>query len=134
MASGVPPVSGGRARDRAAAGFVLVALGAGSFFFWLGIPAVVLWALSRATESSAQHFVLGVIAVPAAMATFAPLLMWLNAVYLRVARRLPENEDRLRPRLDGPLERLLVVSLLISVAALLVWFFFFAENPPRQVI
>ncbi len=133
MASGVPTIARGHARDRAAAACVLVVISAGSFFFWLGIPALILWALSKATDSSAQHFVLGVIAVPPAMAAFAPLLMWLDAVYLRVTGRLPERRDRARP-MPGPLGPLLVVSFLISLVGLLVWFFFFAENPPRQFI
>jgi hypothetical protein len=93
-------MTGPRARDRVAAGLILVVLAVGSFFFWLGIPALILWGLSKATESSTQHFVLVLIAVPAAMATFAPLLMWLNGLYLRVIGALPvENTDRRRPRL-----------------------------------
>jgi hypothetical protein len=134
VASGVPTMGGRRARDRAAAGWLLVVLGAGSFSFWLGIPVLILWALSKATESSAEHFVLGLLALPTAMITFAPVLMRLDAAYLRVSGRLPENEDRLRPRLGGPLGLLLILSFLISIVALVVWFFFFAENPPRQVI
>lgn len=133
MASGGPTIARGHARDRAAAAFVLVVLSAGSFFFWLGIPALILWALSKATASSAQHFVLGLIAVPPAMAAFAPLLMWLDAVYLRVSGRLPDRGGRPRPT-RGPLGPLLVLSFLIGLVGLLVWFFFFAENPPRQFI
>ena len=121
--------------DRAARRLILVVLTAGSFFFWLGIPVLVLWGVSTATESSARHFVLVLIAVPAAMATFAPLLMWLNGVYLRVTGTLPvESTDRRRPRRGGPLEFLLIASFLISIVALLIWFFLFAENPPRQFI
>ena len=110
-------------------------LTAGSFFFWLGIPVLVLWGLSTATESSARHFVLGLIAVPTAMATFAPLLIWLNGVYLRVTgARTVEDTGRQRTRPGGPLEFLLVSSFLIGMVALLIWFFVFAENPPRQFI
>ena len=134
-ASGAPARAGPRARDRALGGLILVVLTAGSFFFWLGIPVLVLWGLSTATESSARHFVLGLIAVPTAMAMFAPLMMWLNGAYLRVTGADPvENTDRRRPRLGGPLEFLLISSLLISIVALLIWFFLFAENPPRQFI
>jgi hypothetical protein len=126
--------AGPRARAWAAAALLFVVLVASSFFFWLGIPALVLWGLSKATESSAQHFVLGLIAVPTAMAAFAPLLFWLNGLYLRVAGAPPVEAGRRRGGLRGPLEYLLLSSLLISFVALLIWFFFFAENPPRQFI
>ena len=34
----------------------------------------------------------------------------------------------------GPLEPMLVVSFLNAAVALTIWFFVFAENPPRQVL
>jgi hypothetical protein len=34
------------------------------------------------TESSTQHFLLALIAVPAAMVLFAPALLWLNGLFL----------------------------------------------------
>jgi len=34
----------------------------------------------------------------------------------------------------GPLEPMLFVSLVVALVALTVWFFFVAEEPPRQVI
>jgi hypothetical protein len=125
-----------RARDWAAAAFILVVLLGSAFFFWLGIPVLTLWALSKATESGAHHFVLGLLAVPVAMAAFVPILFRLNWLYLRVTGALPVEEPAGgRPRqLHGPLEYVLVSSFLISIVALLVWFFFFAENPPRRFI
>ena len=54
-------------------------MGVGSLVLWIGLPIGVLWALSKVTESSTQHFVLALIAVPAAMVLFAPALLWLNA-------------------------------------------------------
>lgn len=130
MAARVP-----RARDRATAAFVLLTLFASSFFFWLGIPLLVLWALSKATDSSVHHFVFGLMAVPLAMAAFAPVLFWMNGLYVRIVGTRPAEPVRGRRRpAQGPLETLLVLSLFISAAAALVWFFFFAENPPRQVI
>jgi hypothetical protein len=126
-----------RARDRAAAALVVVALTASAFFFWLGIPATVLFGLSKATESSTEHFVLGLITVPIAMTAFVPVLFWLNGLYLRVtgedqAEDPGRSRQRRRPR--GPLEYLLLSSLLVTIVVVLVWFFLFAENPPRQVI
>jgi hypothetical protein len=34
----------------------------------------------------------------------------------------------------GPLEPMLIVSFLVALVALCVWFFVFAENPSPQVI
>ena len=134
MGAGTAP----RALDRFAAISIFIVLIASAFFFWLGIPILVLWGLSKAIQSRAEHFVLGLIAAPAAMAAFAPFLFWLNRLYLDVTGGLPAEElpPRMRRRqgLRGPLEWVLVGSLLASIVALTVWFFFFAKNPPRQFI
>ena len=71
---------------------------------------------------------------------FAALLYRVDRLYLRVtgAYEPAESEyedDEEEPRIPrGPLEPMLVLSFVIAVIALVVWFFFFAENPPRQVI
>jgi hypothetical protein len=110
-------------------------MGVGSVVLWLGIPIGVLWALSRVTESSTHHFVLAVIAVPAAMALFAPVLFWLNRLYLRrIGVLRPEDDDEDRPsRHGGPLELFLYASMAIAFAALLAWIFFLGERPPYTV-
>jgi len=69
------PGTGRRPLDRLAAGFLLLLMGVGSLVLWIGLPGGVLWALSRLTESSTQHFLLALIAVPAAMVLFAPALL-----------------------------------------------------------
>jgi hypothetical protein len=124
---------------RLAAVFVLLVLGVACLFFWVGIPIGGLWALSKATDSFAGHFVLGLLLVPMAMALFSPALFWLNNLYLRVTgvfQRLEEDELEAgwQRRLRGPLEPMLFVSLAVALIALTVWFFFIAEDPPRQII
>src|SRR5215207_3028698 len=126
-------------RDRIAGAFVLVVLGVACVVFWIGVPIAVLWALSKATEDSATHFVAGLLGVPLAMALFSPILFWLNNLYLRVTGvldRLVEDEDEAgwQRRLRGPLEPIMFVSLAVAIVALCVWFFFVAENPPHQVV
>jgi hypothetical protein len=133
---GVPGV---RTRDRIAAAFVLVVLVGACLVFWIGIPVGGLWALSKATDSSTGHFVLGLLGVPTAMALFSPVLFWLNWLYLRVSgvlARLEADEEEAgwQRRVRGPLEPILIVSFVVAVIALAIWFFFFAENPPHQVI
>jgi ABC-type proline/glycine betaine transport system permease subunit len=125
--------------DRVAAAFVLVVLAAACLVFWIGVPVGVLWALSKATDDAATHFVSGLIGVPLAMALFSPILFWLNNLYLRVTGvldRLAEDEEESgwQRRVRGPLEPMLFVSLAVAIVALCIWFFFIAEDPPRQVI
>jgi hypothetical protein len=124
---------------RLAGAFVLVVLAGACVVFWIGIPIGALWALSKATDSFAGHFVLGLLLVPAAMVAFSPALFWLNNVYLRVTgvlERLEEDEleSGWQRRVRGPLEPMLFVSLVVALVGLTIWFFFIAEDPPRQVI
>jgi hypothetical protein len=129
-----PPVRS-RSLDRLAAAFLLILMAIGSLTLWIGVPVAVLWALARVTDSSAHHFVLGLIGVPLAMALFAPLLLWTNALYLRVTGGYTaEEEDEPPRRLRGPLEPILAACFVAALVALSVWFFVFAENPPRQFI
>jgi hypothetical protein len=126
-------------RERMAGLFVLVVLVLACVAFWIGVPAATLWALSKATDDFAAHFVFGLIGVPVAMALFSPVLFWLNALYLRVTgviARLEADEEEAgwQRRLRGPLEPMLVVSFVIAAIALTIWFFVFAENPPRGIL
>ena len=123
--------------DRVAAGFLLVLLTVGSLALWVGVPAGWLWLASQITESDSAHLAFGIVGMPVAIVLFAIVLVWINRLYMRVvwSRGPPVPEeletgegDEVRvPR--GPLEPLLVVSLVLSVVALFVWFFVFAENP-----
>ena len=130
---------GMRPVDRVVAAFLLVVLAAGSFFLWIGVPALSLWAIAQVVDSPGQHLTLGLLGVPAGMILFAPLLFWVNGLYLRVTgaatyREDEEEEGELR-RVHGPLEVLLVWSFLVGVVALVLWFGFFATGPgPRSVI
>jgi hypothetical protein len=120
-----------RTRDRFVAGFLLVLLVVGSLVLWIGIPVATLWALSKLTESSTHHFVFGLIGVPLAMAVFAPFLIWVNALYLRVTGEYTSEEDEDPPRLlHGPLEPILIACFVVALIALTAWVFVFAENPP----
>jgi flagellar biosynthesis protein FliQ len=125
--------------DRIAGAFVLAVLAVACLVFWVGIPVGVLWALSKATDDATTHFVSGLLGVPLVMALFSPFLFWLNNLYLRVTGvldRLAEDEDEAgwQRRVRGPLEPMLFLSLAVAIVALCIWFFFVAENPPRQII
>jgi hypothetical protein len=131
-----------RALDRLAAGFLLALMAVGSLVLWIGVPAGCLYAAGQLTETAAEHFLLALPMTLAAMMLFGWLLFWINGIYMRVSGVIrassaePEEADEEEERRvqRGPLELFLVVSLVIALVALCIWFFAFAENPPRQVI
>jgi len=124
-----------RARDRLAAGFLLLLMGAGSLVLWIGIPLAGLWFFSKVTDSWNGHFLLSLTLIPVAMALFAPVLFWLNGLYLRVigVLRAGEDDEERRWHTRGPLEVFLYVGIVIALVALFGWFFFLAKNPPEIV-
>ena len=101
--------------------------------WWIGVPVLTLWGLGEATDDGPTHFVGGLIGVPVAMALTAPVLIWLNGLYLRVtgvlARAEDDEESGWQRQLRGPLEPIMFVSLGLAIVALTIWFFVFAENP-----
>jgi hypothetical protein len=124
-----------RVLDRLAALFILVLLGAGSLFLWVGIPYVLLWFFARVTDSWNGHFLMSLVLIPIAMALFAPALFWLNGLYLRVTGVLRPADEEADPgrRLRGPLEIFLYAGMIMAVVALCVWFFGYAHNPPEII-
>ena len=121
---------GMRPLDRVVALFLLLFLAAGSLFLWVGMPVLSLWAAAQVTDKPSQHLILGLLAVPAGMIAFAPLLLWANALYLRVtgAGSRVETEEGQLLTVRGPLETLLVWSFAIAVVALAVWLVVGSEN------
>ena len=121
--------------DRAAAAFLLLLMGVGALLLWVGIPAAWLWMAGKITETQAQHFMLAVLGVPVAIIAWAKFLFWLNRLYLRVTigaaavEREPDDEDDAPRWVRGPLEPLLVGSLLLALIVMAFWFFVLAENP-----
>jgi hypothetical protein len=125
-------------RERLAGAFVLCVMAVACVVFWIGVPLGLLWALSKATDDGTTHFLAGLIGVPVAMAAFSPFLFWLNGLYLRVTgilARLDEDEREAgwRRRVRGPLEPMLFLSLAVAFLALTIWFFVYAEDPPRII-
>jgi hypothetical protein len=114
---------GPRPIDRLVAGLLLVLMAAGSLWLWIGVPALTLWGVAQIVDTSGQHLVLGLLAVPAAMILFAGLLFWLNGLYLRVVvpREMLEDEDGEPAQIRGPLELLMGWSLAAAAVVALVW-------------
>ncbi len=126
-----------RAVDRAAAGFLIALMIAGSFAMWIAVPAGCLFLTSKVTATSAEALLVGLPATIAGMIAAGMGLVWLNRLYLRVTGVVAyyqAEEDEYGPGaapryFRGPLETILVSSLVIALIALGVWFFVFAHNP-----
>jgi hypothetical protein len=117
----------------AAAWFVLLLLAAGSLALWIGIPAGSLWLASHLSESTGLHLPIALAVMIPAMFAGGALLSWLNLLYLRITGGEVVGTGAFRVRRKGPLEPLMVVSIVIAVICLFVWFFFFAENPNQAM-
>ena len=125
-----------RGVSRAAAGFLFVLMAAGSLTLWIGVPAGTLWLAGRVADSTAEAYLIGLPLTAAAMIVFGGFLVWLNGLYLRVTGVLGyyrAEEDEFGPgaaprHLGGPLEALLVISLVIALIALGVWIFGFERH------
>jgi hypothetical protein len=126
-------------RDRLASGFLLALMAIGSLVLWIGVPAACLWVASRITDDQTTHLQITVVLTILGMVLFARFLFWVNKLYLRILAQTAEPEpsdegEEDAPRYArGPLEPILVTSLIVALIALTVWFFAFAENPSHQI-
>jgi hypothetical protein len=137
--SSIPQPAPRRAADRLAGAFLLAVMAVGCLVLWIGIPVGALYVTSRVADTNGEHLLLVLPTTLTAMIVFAWGLFWVNRLYLRVsAASDPAEEwddDEEEPRFArGPLEPMLVGSLMIAIIALFVWFFGFAHNPSQQVI
>ena len=125
--------------DRMVAAFLWILMAIGSFAMWVGVPAGWLWVAGKITADQAQHITLSLIGVPLAIILWARCLFWLNRLHMRVTmprliRELEEApEDEPPPTIRGPLEPLMIGSLVVAIVVMAIWFFFFAERPPATL-
>src|SRR5687768_7437649 len=124
------PRAARRLQDRLAAGFLLALMALGCAVMWIGAPASGLWLAGELTESRATHLLIALPAVLGAIVLCASGLSRLNRLYLRVtlgpSMGLDDEDvdEEERRRMRGPLEPMLVGSLVIAVVAFFVWFLF----------
>jgi hypothetical protein len=115
------------AADRVLGALLLVLMVIGAFALWVGVPAAILWALGELVSDRAEHLLLGLIAVPVGMVLFGLVLAVLNTAYLRVSGVsfvASHDESEWRPRLRGPLDRIIGISAVICLIAFLGWLLF----------
>ena len=128
-----------RAAQRLVALVLAMVLCAGSFVMWVGIPAAFIWLSSRTATSLTSALAIMLAACPLAMVAFSLLLVRLNGLYMRATGSHPDQQraawlrglsgDRTLRRAPPVLEVSMIVSAVIAIVALVVWFFFFAHSP-----
>jgi hypothetical protein len=119
--------SGVGTANRLLGALLLALMVIGAFALWVGVPAAVLWTLGKLSGDATQHLILGLIAVPLGMILFGLVLAVLNTAYLRVSGvsfAASDDESEWRPRLGGPLDRIIGISAVICLVAFLGWLLF----------
>lgn len=121
---------------------LVVLMGAGSIFLWLGIPIGWVWIASRTVNTSQPTlgpYLLVLFAVPISMWIWGKLLFKMNDVYSRVTGRtyevktqLPWHKSMRGERQSGRpttvLDIVMIVSVSLALTAFAVWFFLFAGS------
>ena len=111
-----------RSLDRVASKFVLLVLGLGCLVFWAVIPTGAIWLGGRLGNDFAQQLILTLGLVLVGMLTMTVVLGWLNELYLRTTGgAVVVMPDGSTFRRRGPLEAVLVGSLVPLALALVVW-------------
>jgi ABC-type uncharacterized transport system permease subunit len=110
---------------------MLAAMFAGALGLWIGVPLLWLYIGSKvqdSTDSVGAALGLMLFGSVATILLIVPLLARLNEAYehLRESRGL-ENYGQ------APLEAVLVVSAVIALILLVVWFFLFTDNAPLPI-
>jgi hypothetical protein len=119
--------------------FVIVV---GSLVMWIGIPAVWIWVAGQLINEYPSIYMLALAACPLTMIIWGWALYRINSVYIELtpprqdapgAQRsawLGSLSDSRKPRRRQPtlLDVSMIVSVIIALSVMAVWFFVFAHN------
>lgn len=128
--------------NKVAAVLLILLMGVGSIFLWLGIPFLWIYGASQMVDSSQPSlgpYMLVLFGIPVSMVIVGKALSKLNRVYGEITHTTPEVRVRaawlksMRAERDsGQPRTILDVVMVISVAVALfcfgLWFMFFAEG------
>ena len=131
-----------RSRWSPVAILLVLLMGVGSVLMWLGLPALLVWLASKASRSSQITFtsiLIVLIGLPVGMALIGKLLGSLDRAYGHLTGTLDDRPqqatwlrsmrgERTPSRRSGVLEKVMVVSVGLALAAFAVWFFGFAGS------
>jgi hypothetical protein len=110
----------------------------GSLAMWIGLPVAWVWLVSRFADHYPDVYAGALFGCPLTMALLGLLLARLNALHLRMSGNDPGSSrsawlkslsgDRVARREWTVLDRSMVVSVLLAIMTLAVWYFFFAHS------
>ena len=114
----------------------------GSLVFWIGIPLFWIWVAGQLIDEYPSIYLLALGACPLTMIGWGWVLYRANLIYLDLTPPPPDApgtqrsawlgslSDNRKPKRPQPtlLDVSMVVSVIIALTALAVWFFVFAHN------
>ena len=119
-----------------------IAIVAGSLAMWVGIPAFWIWIAGQLIDEYPSIYMLALGACPLSMILWGWALYRVNAIYLDLVPPPPDAPGTQRSAWLGSLsaERTprrrqatlldvsMIVSVIVAVSVMAVWFFAFAHN------
>lgn len=117
---------------------LVAAIFLGSLVMWVGIPVGWVWVVSRFADHYPDVYAGALFGCPVTMVLFGLLLARLNAAHLRITHAHPAQTrtawlkslsgDRRSRRQWTVLDTSMVISVVIAIVTLAVWYFFFAHS------
>lgn len=114
----------------------------GSLIFWIGIPLFWIWVAGQLIHEYPSIYLLALAACPLTMIIWGWVLYRVNAIYLELTpprRDAPgvqrsawlgslSGDRRPKRRQATLLDVSMIISVIIALTAMAVWFFAFAHN------
>jgi len=114
----------------------------GSLITWIGIPLFWVWIAGQLIDEYPSIYLLALAACPLTMIGWGWALYRINAIYSELSTPRPDvpgtqrsawlgslsGERRPRRRQATLLDVSMIVSVIIALSAMAVWFFVFAHN------
>jgi hypothetical protein len=110
----------------------------GSLVMWIGLPLAWVWVVSRFADHYPDVYAGALFGCPVTMVLLGLLLGRLNALHMRVSGAygprgrtawLKSLSGERAPRRDWTvLDRSMVVSVVLAILVMAVWYFFFAHS------
>jgi hypothetical protein len=129
----------GRSASRTLLEYLLIAaIFLGSLMMWIGLPLGWLWLVTRVVERYPEAYAGALFGCPVTMTLLGLLLSRLNAFYLKLSGRHPEqyrtawlkslSGERRGRRPRTVLDTSMTISVVLAMITMAVWYFFFAHS------
>jgi hypothetical protein len=110
----------------------------GSLVMWIGLPLGWVWLVSRFADHYPDVYAGALFGCPVTMVLFGLLLARLDVLHLRISGTGASrgrtawlkslSGERIARRQWTVLDRSMVVSVVIAIVSMAVWYFFFAHS------